>query len=534
MGKRLVFDDDARRALRIGVEQLAGAVCVTLGPRGRNVVIERAHGMPTITNDGLGIAQEIELLDPFENLGVRLVREAAVKTGEVAGDGTTTATVLARSLVAEGLRELAAGHNPQRLRRGIERAVVAVVADLKRRARPVAGPDDLRRIATVSARHDEVLGRIVAEAFERTGTKGIVHVENGRGTTTTLEVAEGLQIEAGYQSPYFVTDAESMVARLEDPLVLVSDLKFASSRDVVPVMELAARLGRPLVIVAGEISDEALAVLVVNRLRGTVASVSIKMPGIGEARRERLEDLAVATGARLLGADQGSSLEHVTDQDLGRARRVECERELTTIVAGGGRPESLRGHVAQLEHRLQSARGSERDSLRERIARLTGGIAVIHVGGFTDIDVQERRNRVEDAIAATRSAVEEGIITGGGVALLRSQPAIDALAARDAGEAAGLALVKRALEAPLRQIAENAGVRGALAAERVRAGSGSFGFDALAGDYADLDERGVIDAARVVRCALENAASIATLVLTTDALVVEDDEGGEDGAPGTN
>ena len=531
MGKRIEFDDAARAALRRGVDQLAGVVRVTLGPRGRNVVIDRGRRAPTITNDGLTIAREIDLADPFENMGAQLVREVALKTGEVAGDGTTTATVLAHGLVSEGLRAIAAGHRPMALRRGIDRAVVAAVEALRRQSREVERHEDLSRIATVSARNDRTCGELVADALERVGRSGVVTVEEGGGGETTLEMAEGLRFERGYLSPYFVTRPDTMEVALERALVLVTDLTFGAAHQLVPALERAARLGGALLLIADDVEAEALATLVVNRLRGTLTSVAVRAPESGGRRRALLEDIATLTGARLLTRDLGRSLDHVEDGDFGRARRVAVDRESTTIISGEEASASVRDRIAALERELKAASGHERDALRERIGRLSGGVAVLRVGAPTGPALAERRGRIEDALAATRAAVEEGVVPGGGVALLRAQPAVRALAL-GGDEQVGRDIVLAALELPARQIAENAGEVGPVVVERIRAGAGAWGYNALTGVYEDLETAGILDPAKVTRCALQNAASIGALVLTTDAIVVDAPED-EPGAGGT-
>jgi chaperonin GroEL len=524
MGKRIEFDDAARDALRRGVDQLAGAVRVTLGPRGRNVVIEHGAGTPTITNDGLTIAGEIELENRFENMGVQLVKEAAVKTGEVAGDGTTTATVLAHRMVREGLRAVAAGHNPNALRRGMERAVATVVESLRERSRQVRDRADIERVATVSARHDAAIGRLIAEAMDRVGRRGVITVEEGRGTDTTLEVVEGLRFESGYLSPYFVTEPDTMEVTLENAAVLLADTTFSAARDLLPALERVAELRRPLFVVANDVEAEALALLVVNRLRGTVASVAVKAPGTGDRRREWFDDLAAFTGARLVASDLGTRVDALGPDDLGRVRRVAVDRESTTLLEGGGRADAVRTHTARLERaRDDAGPGFQRDALTDRIARLAGGVAVVRVGGHTELSLKERRVRVEDALSATRSAVEEGIVPGGGVALLRAQPAVRALDL-SGDESVGRDIVARALEEPAFQIAANAGEEGRVVVERIRALEGAFGFDAVSGRFVDLEEAGIVDPTRVVRCALQHAASIGGLVLTTDAIVVDEDE----------
>ncbi|MBI1797427.1 MAG: chaperonin GroEL [Candidatus Eisenbacteria bacterium] len=529
MGKRIQFDNAAREALRQGVEQLAGAVRVTLGPRGRNVVIDRKDGSPTITNDGLTIAREIELDNPFANLGVQLLKEAATRTGEVAGDGTTTATVLAHCVVSEGLKAIAAGCNPMAVKRGIDRAVEVTVGELKRQAQQVDGRADVARVATVSANNDEAIGRLIADAVERAGKDGVITVEEGRGLDSTLEVVEGLRFDRGYLSPYFVTDPETMEAVLVEALVLLTEAKILAVSDLLAAMEYAAEAGRPLLVVADDVEGEALATLVVNRLRGTVASVAVRAPATGEERRGMLDDLAVLTGATLINSESGIAIDHIAREHFGRAKRVIVGRETTTLIEGGGRQAEIRKRITLLRRELDEADVDyDRDRLRARLGRLTGGVGVIHVGAATELEMREKKARIEDALAATRAAVEEGVVAGGGVALLRAQPAVRALKL-PVDEAVGRDIVLRALEEPARQIAANAGEEGAVAIEKIRAGKGAFGFDAATGRYTDLAAAGILDPVKVARCALQNAASIGAMVLTTNAVVVDapDDEGGE-------
>ena len=530
MGKRIEFDDAARAALWRGVDQLAGAVRVTLGPRGRNVVIQRRDGPPTITNDGLTIAREIELENPFENMGVQLLREVVAKTGEAAGDGTTTATVLAHRIVGEGLRAVAAGSHPMAIKRGIEHAVGAVVIELRQRATRVETRSDIIRVASVAANHDVAMGELIAEALERVGREGMVSIEDGHGFETKLEVVEGLRFDRGYLSPYFVTDPESMSVTLENALVLLTDLKLSSAQQILHPLETAAQMGRPLLVVADDVEGEALATLVVNRLRGTLASVAVKAPSTGDQRRELLEDMSVLTGARLLTPEHGGSLERMESKDFGRVKRVVVDRDTTTLVEGGGDQKAIRERLRLLRRELdQSDSDYERDRLRARLSKLEGGIAVIYVGAATEVEMRERRSRLEDALAATRAAIEEGVVVGGGVALLRAQQVIESLGLKG-DEGRGRDIVRRALEEPARQIADNAGEEGGVALATIRGGHGAFGYDALTGKYSDLVALGIVDAAKVARCALQNAASIGGLVLTTDAIVVEapDDEAEED------
>jgi len=530
MGKQVRFDDAARESLRRGAEQLTAAVRVTLGPRGRNVVIDHGDGAPTITNDGLTIAREIELANPFENMGVTLLREVAFKTGLVAGDGTTTATVIAGSVVTHGLRAIASGCNAVALKRGIDRAVIAAVGELRRQARGVDDRDDILRVATVSARGDAGVGELIAEAMERVGPLGVITVSEGRGRSTTLDIVEGTRLDQGYVSPYFVTNAEQMEASLDNAFVLLADLRLTDTQQLLPALELAARAGRPLFIVAEEIEGDALATLVVNRLRGTVASVAVRAPESGSRRREALEDLAVLTGARLFAEDVGSRVDRFTAADFGRAGHVLVNASTTLLAQGGGEAESIRGRLQWLRREGKRARSSsERAWFERRVATLAGGIAVVEVGAETEGERHERKSCIEDTLAATRSAVEEGVVTGGGVALLRAQPALAGLSVRG-DEAAGVEIVRRALEEPALRIAENAGEDGPRIVARVLSATGAVGYDALTGAICDLDRRGILDPVKVTRCALEHAASIGALVLTTDAIVV-DAPPGEDERP---
>jgi chaperonin GroEL len=531
MGKRIEFDDAARAALWRGVDQLAGAVRVTLGPRGRNVVIHRRDGPPTITNDGLTIAREIELENPFENMGVLLLREVATKTGESAGDGTTTATVLAHRIVGEGLRAVASGSHPMAIKRGIDQAVAIAVEELRRLATPIDDRGDIVRVASVAANHDRAMGEMIAEALERVGRQGMVTIEDGHGFETKLEVVEGMRFDRGYLSPYFVTDPEAMSVTLENALVLLTDLKLSSTQQLLQPLEKAARMGRPLLVVADDVEGEALATMVVNRLRGTLASVAVKAPSMGDDRHAQMDDLAVLTGARIVSAERGLTLERVESEDFGRVKRVLVDRETTTLVEGGGSQTEIRERLRQLERELaHSDSEHERTQLRTRISKLQGGIAVVYVGANTEVEMRERRSRLEDALAATRAAIEEGVVVGGGVALLRAQRAIEAKGL-EGDEGRGRGIVLRALEEPARQIADNAGEEGAVALSHIRRGEGSFGYDALAGSYGDLIAAGVLDAAKVARCALQNAASIGGLVLTTDAVVVDAPEDEEEEGP---
>jgi chaperonin GroEL len=526
MGKRVRFDDDARRALWRGIDQLASAVRITLGPRGRSVVLDRTHGsMPSITRDGIAIAQELELPDPFENMGVQMLREVALRTGQAAGDGTSTATVIAHRIVGDGFAAVSAGGNPVALRRGIDAAVAAALAELAAQARPVEGRDDIARVASLAG-SDPELGQLIARALETVGRHGAVTVEEGAGMGVTLEVVDGVRLAAGYASPYFVTDAEDMEVTLEHPLVMVVDGVLTRPAEIVPALEYAASQDRPLLCVCGDIETEALAVMVVNRLRGTAPGLAVKAPGSGAARRELLEDLALVTGATLLGAETGLAASGVRPDHLGRAVSVTAGVDHTTLLQGGGRTEALRARLAQLEGAVTRAPAVERDALRAWLARLSGVIAVLRVGAATDVEREARRSQVEDALAATRAAVEEGIVPGGGVALVRVATRLEALKLKPL-ESAGRDIVMAALVEPARQIAHNAGAGGDEVLARLKEGEAWFGFDALTGTYGPLDAAGIVDPAKVARCALQNAGALGGLVLTTDALVVDDDKGEE-------
>jgi chaperonin GroEL len=529
MGKRVEFDDHARESLWRGVDQLAHAVRITLGPRGRSVVFDRMHGGPAITRDGIAVASEIELPDAFENLGVQMLREVALQTGQVAGDGTSTATVLAHRMVGDGLRAVAAGHNPVAVKRGIERAVEVAVRDIAAHARPVDDHRDLERVAVLAA-GDRALGELLAHAIERVGRHGIVTIEEGRGLDTVLEVVEGTRFDGGYASPYFITDADDMEASLEHPLVMLVDGKLTRAGQIVPALEHAVRAQRPLLVLCEEIEGEALTVLVVNRLRAKAASIAIKLEQAPARRRELLDDLALLTGGELVAPDLGKAPEQFQAQWFGRARHVSVTSDHTTLLQGGGRNEALAETLTGLRNALaRAARGSSRELLRQRIARLGGGIAVIRVGAATEVEMHARRAQLEDALGATRAAVEEGVVPGGGLALLRAADAVRDMAI-GAAHKVGRDIVLAALLEPARQIGINAGEDGGVVVERMRAGEGAYGYNAVTGAWGDLVEQGIIDPAKVVRCALQHAASIGTLVLTTDALVVDDgdDEAGEE------
>ena len=531
MSKLLKFDDEARRGLEAGVDKLADAVKVTLGPKGRNVVIGKKFGAPTITNDGVSIAREIELEDPFENMGAQLVKEVATKTNDVAGDGTTTATVLAQALIKEGLRNVAAGANPSGLKRGIEQAVKTAVASIQAQSTPVDGKTQIAQVATISAA-DAAIGEVIAEAIDKVGKDGTVTVEESNTFGIELELTEGMQFDKGYLSPYFVTDAERQEAVLEDPYILFTSNKISAVHDLVPILEKVMQSGRALLIIAEDIEGEALATLVVNKIRGLFTSVAVKAPGFGERRKAMLQDMAVLTGATVISEEIGLKLDTAGIELLGRARRVVVTKDATTIVDGNGTEDEVKGRVAQSKREIEETDSDwDREKLQERLAKLAGGVAVVKVGAATEVELKEKKHRIEDALSATRAAVDEGIVAGGGTALVRARKDVDALIATLTGdEATGAKIVATALEAPLRHIAANAGFEGAVKVREVADASGSFGLNASTGELVDLVKAGVIDPAKVTRSALQNAASIAALLLTTEAIVADKPE--EPGAAG--
>ena len=520
-GKSIVYGEDCRQAILAGVNKLADTVRVTLGPKGRNVVLEKKFGGPNVTKDGVTVAKEIELQDKLENLGAQMVREVASKTSDVAGDGTTTATILAQSIYRDGLKSVAAGANPMSIKRGIEKATTALCDRVHEMAKPVEG-EAVAQVAAISANNDDAIGSIIAEAMEKVGKDGVITVEEGKTIDTELDVVEGMQFDRGYASPYFVTDQDSMECVLENALILIHEKKISSMKDMLPVLEMVSRQGRPLLIISEETEGEALATLVVNKLRGTLNVAAVKAPGFGDRRKAMLEDIAILTGGRALMEETGIKLEGVQLQDLGQASRVVIDKDNTTIVEGAGSTAAIQGRVKQLRAQVEETTSDyDREKLQERLAKLVGGVAVIKVGAATETEMKEKKARVEDAMHATRAAVEEGIVAGGGVALLRGASALEGISSEDADERTGVNIVRRAIEAPLRWIAQNAGQEGAIVIERVRAASGNNGYDASAGCYCDLVEAGIIDPAKVVRNALQNAGSIAGLLLTTEAAVYE-------------
>jgi chaperonin GroEL len=528
--KDLMFGEAAHAKIVRGMNTLADAVRVTLGPKSRTVVLERAYGAPTVINSGVIVAKEIELKDRFENMGAQMVREVAAKTSEVAGDGTTTATVLAAGIVTEGMKYVAAGMNPMDLKRGIDAAVEALVIGLKTLARPCATPTEIAQVASISANNDRSIGDIVAEAMARVGKEGVITVEDGKGLENELEVVEGMQIDRGYLSPYFVNDPEKQRAVLEDAYILLHDQKITAVRDLLPVLEHAAKSGKPLLLVAEEVEGEALATLVVNTLRGVIKACAVRAPGFGDGRKAMLEDMAVLTGGAVISQEAGRTLEKCAPEDLGRAKRVEIDKDHATLIGGAGEPKAIEARVAQIKRQAEDATSDyDRDKLRERAAKLGGGVALIKVGAATETEMKERKSRTEDALHATRAAVEEGILPGGGVALLRARAGLAALHGDNPDQDAGIRIVMRAVEEPLRQIVDNAGVEPSVVLQRVVDGEGSFGYNAATGEYGDLMQMGVLDPCKVTRVALQNAASIASLILTTDCLVAQA-AAGEDAA----
>jgi chaperonin GroEL len=519
--KQLMYRENARHRMLEGVEKLARAVKVTLGPKGRNVVLDKKWGAPTITKDGVTVAKEIELEDRFENMGAQMVREVASKTSDVAGDGTTTATVLAEAIYREGLRNVTAGANPMGLKRGIEKAVDVVIEELKKLSKPVKDKKEISQVGTIAANGDQVIGDLIAEAMEKVGKDGVITVEEAKAIETSLEVVEGMQFDRGYVSPYFVTNPEKMDAALEEPYILIHEKKISVLRDLLPLLEKIAQTGKPLLIIAEDVEGEALATLVVNKLRGTLKCAAVKAPGYGDRRKAMLEDLAILTSGKMLSEDLGIKLENITMEDLGRAKRVVIDKDNTTIVEGAGQARDIEGRVKQIRTQIEETTSDyDREKLQERLAKLVGGVAVIKVGAATETEMKEKKARVEDALNATRAAVEEGVIPGGGVGLVRCVNAVAGLPL-DGDEAVGATIVRRALEEPIRQLAYNAGVEGSIIVQKVKEGSGAFGYNVATDTYEDLMASGVVDPTKVTRSALQNAASIAALMLTTEALITE-------------
>lgn len=519
--KQLLFDEEARRKILRGVDALAAAVKVTLGPKGRNVVIDKKFGAPNITKDGVTVAKEIELEDHFENMGAQMVKEVASKTSDVAGDGTTTATVLAQSIFREGIRNVTAGANPMALKRGIEKAVDGIVEDLKKISKPTRGKKEISQVATISANNDRAIGDLIADAMEKVGKDGVITVEEAKSMETTLDVVEGMQFDRGYSSPYFVTDPERMETVVENPLILIHEKKISNLKDLLPVLEQIAKMGKPLLVIAEEVEGEALATLVVNKLRGTLNCAAVKAPGFGDRRKEMLKDIAVLTGGEVISEELGIKLENIRLDDLGKAKKVVIDKENTTIIEGAGSQKEIEGRIKQIRTQVEESTSDyDREKLQERLAKLAGGVAVVKVGAATEIAMKEKKARVEDALNATRAAVEEGIVPGGGVALLRASKVIEKLKL-EGDEKVGGDIIRRALEEPIRQIAENAGVEGSIVVQKVRENNGAYGFNAETETYEDMMTAGIIDPTKVVRTALQNASSIASLMITTEALISE-------------
>ncbi len=521
MAKQIVFDEAARRSLKRGVDRLAEAVKVTIGPKGRNVVLDKKFGAPTITNDGVTIARDIELEDPFENMGAQLLKEVATKTDDVAGDGTTTAVVLGQAMINEGIRNVTAGANPMLIRIGIEKAVEAVVAEIKKQSRPIDSREEIAAIATISAADPEV-GDIIAEVMDKVGKDGVVTVEEGQSLGLEKEYTEGMQFDRGYLSAYFVTNPDRMEAVLDNPRILITDKKISAVPDMLPALEKAVQIGRPLLIIAEDVDGEALATLVVNKLRGTVQVLAVKAPGFGDRRKEMLRDIAVLTGGTVISEEIGRKLDSVTIEDLGEARRVVATKDDTTIVDGSGAPEAVKARITQIRAQIEETTSDyDREKLQERLAKLAGGVAVIKVGAATEVELKEKKHRIEDALSTVRAGIEEGMVAGGGATLLHCQAVLDKLKLSDPDSQVGVDIVRRALEYPIRQIADNAGAHGEVVVEQVRGMKVGFGYDALKGEYGDMFAKGIVDAAKVTRSALENAASIAKMVLTTETLITD-------------
>jgi len=523
--KKIAFRQDAREKLLSGVQQLSRAVKVTLGPRGRNVVLAKSWGSPTVTKDGVSVAKEVELPDAYENMGAQMVKEVASKTSDVAGDGTTSATVLAEAIYTQGLKAITSGFNPMEVKRGIDKAVVNVVSSLRTMSKKVKDHEEIAQVGTISANGDSFFGQTIAEAMDKVGKDGTITVEEAKSTETTLDVVEGMQFDRGYLSPYFVTDQESMEAVLEDAYILINEKKLSTLKDMLPILEKVSKAGKPLLIIAEDVEGEALATLVVNKIRGTLNICAIKAPGYGDRRKAMLQDLAILTGATVITEDLGISLESVQLSDLGQVKRAVVEKENTTVIEGAGKAADIKGRVDQIRHQIEDTTSDyDREKLQERLAKLAGGVAVIRVGAATETEMKEKKARVEDALHATRAAVEEGIVPGGGVALVRAIAKLDSVEGNGEGETVGIKIVRRALEEPMRQIALNAGQEGAVVVQAVSSKKGSYGYNAATDEYGDMIQMGVVDPTKVVRSALENAASIAGLLLTTEALVTEEDE----------
>ena len=520
--KQLLFDEEARRALMRGVDALANAVKVTLGPRGRNVVIDKKFGPPTIINDGVTIAKEIELEDPFENMGAQIVKEVATKTNDVAGDGTTTATVLAQAMVKEGLKNVTSGANPMLIKRGIEKAVNEIVGYIKSEAKQIKGKEEIAQVATISANNDKEIGSLISDAMEKVGKEGVITVEEAKSLETSLSLVEGMQFDRGYISPYFVTNGDSMTAELEDALLLIYDKKISNMKELLPILEKIAQTGRPFIIIAEDIENEALATLVLNKMRGVLNVCAVKAPGFGDRRKAMLEDIAILTGGQVISEDLGMKLENATIEQLGRAKKITVDKENTTIVEGAGSKEDVKNRVTVIKKQIEETDSDyDREKLQERLAKLSGGVAVINIGAATEVEMKEKKARVEDALSATRAAVEEGVIPGGGITYLHAQHKLDSLKADNADEQVGINIVKRAIEEPIRMIATNAGLDGSVVAIQAKEQKGNMGFNALTNEWVDMLKAGIIDPAKVSRSALQNAASIASQVLTAEVIITD-------------
>jgi chaperonin GroEL len=524
MAKQIAYEAEAREKLKRGVDKLANVVKITLGPKGRNVVIDKKFGSPTITNDGVTIAKEIELDDPYENLGAQMIKEVATKTQDVAGDGTTTATILAQKMIHLGIKNVTAGANPIAIKRGINKSVAVVVEEIRKRSKQIKNRDEISNVATISANNDSEIGNLIADAMEKVGKDGVITVEEARSMETTLEVVEGMQFDRGYLSPYFVTDAERMEVLLDDVYVLIHDKKVSSMKDLLPILEKVAQLSKPFLLISEDVEGEALATLVVNKLRGTLQVAAVKAPGFGDRRKSMLEDIAVLTGGRVISEEAGFKLENVTIADLGKAKRVTINKEDTTIIEGGGKAADIKARIAQIRRQIEDTTSEyDKEKLQERLAKMAGGVAVINVGAATEVEMKEKKARVEDALAATRAAVEEGVVPGGGITLLRATKRLEKLEV-EGDEAVGRDMVLRALEEPVRQIAANAGAEGSLVVQQILKSPMDVGYDAATGEYCDLVKAGIVDPTKVARSALQNAASVAALLLTTEAIITETPE----------
>ncbi len=520
MAKQILFDTEARDKLKKGVDTLANAVKVTLGPKGRNVILDKKFGSPAITKDGVTVAKEIELSDSIENMGAQLVKEVASKTADAAGDGTTTATVLAQAIYTIGAKNVAAGANPMDLKRGIDKAVTAIVADLKSQSKAINSSKEVTQVATISANNDQEIGHMIADAMEKVGKEGVITVEEARGTETEVKTVEGMQFDRGYLSPYFVTNTEKMEAELERPFILISEKKVSSMKELLPVLEAVAQTGRPLLIIAEDVDGEALATLVVNKIRGALKICAVKAPGFGDRRKAMLEDIAILTGGTVISEERGFKLENVTVEMLGQSEKVAIDKDNTTVINGAGEADAIKGRVNQIKAQIENTTSDyDREKLQERLAKLSGGVAIIYIGAATEVEMKEKKDRVDDALHATRAAVEEGIIAGGGVALIRAQASLESLSVENADEKTGVAIIRNAIEAPLRTIVSNAGGEGSVVVQEVKGGKGAYGYNAREDKYEDMIAAGIIDPTKVTRLALENAASIAGLLLTTEAVI---------------